>query len=121
MNVDNTEELKIISLCTGYGGLDEGIRRAVYPQQLREIVTVEIEAFNIANLVQKMEVGEMVSCPVWTDLKTFDGERFRGKVHGITGGYPCQPFSHAGVRKGKDDPRHLWPYISEIINTVRPL
>jgi DNA (cytosine-5)-methyltransferase 1 len=38
----------------------------------------------------------------------------------ITGGYPCQPFSHAGKRKGKQDERHLWPYVRDAISALRP-
>ena len=38
----------------------------------------------------------------------------------ITAGYPCQPFSHAGLRKGADDERHLWPYIKTAISILRP-
>lgn len=38
----------------------------------------------------------------------------------MCGGYPCQPFSHAGQRKGADDERHLWPYFAEAIRRVRP-
>ena len=39
----------------------------------------------------------------------------------LTGGYPCQPFSAAGLRKGAEDPRHLWPYIYDHIRTIRPI
>ena len=38
----------------------------------------------------------------------------------LTGGYPCQPFSHAGQRKGTDDERHIWPYVREAIRHLRP-
>lgn len=38
----------------------------------------------------------------------------------ITAGYPCQPFSLAGQRKGEDDPRHLWPHILEATRVLRP-
>lgn len=38
----------------------------------------------------------------------------------ITGGYPCQPFSAAGRRKGTDDERHLWPYVREAVRVLRP-
>ena len=82
---------------------------------------MEIEAFAIANLVAKMEEGRLVPAPVWTNLKTLPVDCFRGRVDILTGGYPCQPFSAAGKRAGADDPRHLWPYIKEIIGAVRPL
>ena len=38
----------------------------------------------------------------------------------LTGGYPCQPFSAAGQRRGKEDPRHLWPWIADGIRLLRP-
>lgn len=38
----------------------------------------------------------------------------------LTGGYPCQPFSQAGRRKGTNDDRHLWPYVREAIRHLRP-
>lgn len=38
----------------------------------------------------------------------------------LTGGYPCQPFSAAGQRKGTDDERHLWPFVREAIRHLRP-
>ena len=38
----------------------------------------------------------------------------------ITGGYPCQPFSHAGNRKGTNDERHLWPYVADSLRVLRP-
>ncbi|WP_217992125.1 DNA cytosine methyltransferase [Caenispirillum bisanense] len=58
--------------------------------------------------------------PVWDDLRTFDGRRWRGCVDILAAGYPCQPFSAAGRRRGPDDPRHLWPDIARIIDEVRP-
>ncbi len=43
-----------------------------------------------------------------------------GEVDLLTGGFPCQPFSVAGKQKGKEDDRHLWPYLIEIVKAVRP-
>jgi len=115
--VDSTQN--IISFCTGYGGIELGIRRAGV--DVRTVVNVEIEAFCCANLAAKIEEGLMDDAPIYTDLKTFPAEIFRGKVHGIIGGYPCQPFSSAGKRKGEKDPRHLWPYIRSHVRAIRPL
>jgi DNA (cytosine-5)-methyltransferase 1 len=78
---------------------------------VRTVCNVEIEAFVQANLVAKTEEGRMDNAPIWTDLKTFPAREFRGKICGLIGGYPCQPFSSAGKRQGEKDPRHLWPYI----------
>lgn len=109
----------ILSLCTGIRGLERGIERAGV--ELNVVTHVEIEAFVIENLVQQMEKSLLAPAPIWTNLKTFDAKPFYGKVHGITGGYPCQPFSTAGKRRGKDDPRHLWPYIKDMVGAIRPL
>ena len=87
---------------------------------MRSVALCEIEAFPIANLVSKMEAGLMESAPIWTDLKTFPWESFRDRVDILTGGYPCQPFSAAGKRAGKEDQRHLWPWIADGIRILRP-
>ena len=119
MSVDNTEEFRCISLCTGYAGIELGLQRVI--PNLRTVAYVEIEAFAAANLVAKMEAGKLDAAPIWTDIKTFPAQGFRNRVHIVTAGYPCQPFSIAGKRKGTDDPRHLWPHIERIIEAVRPV
>ena len=119
INVGITKELPtVISFCSGYGGIERGLELAGVEH--RVIAYVEIEAYVIANLLAKMESGELAPAPVWTNLKTFPAHLFRGAVDIITGGYPCQPFSAAGRRKGEEDPRHLFPYIKEHIKTIRP-
>ena len=118
--MDITKELPtVIAFCAGYGGIERGLELAGFEH--RVIAYVEIEAFAIANLVAKMETGHLPPAPIYTDIKTFPSHLFRGKVDLITGGYPCQPFSAAGQRKGADDPRHLWPYIRRHIKSIRPV
>jgi DNA (cytosine-5)-methyltransferase 1 len=117
-NVDTTETITHVGLCAGYGGIELGLKRVL--PSLRTIALCEIESFAIANLVAKMEAGLMDAAPVWTDLKTFPWESFRDRVDILTGGYPCQPFSAAGKRAGKEDPRHLWPWIADGIRILRP-
>lgn len=123
MNVDHTEKSpivpRVLSFCTGARGIEEGLERVF--GRISELAYVEIEAIAITNLVAEMEAGTLVPTPIWTDLKTFPAEIFRGKVDIITGGYPCQPFSMAGKRKGKEDPRHLWPFIRNHIESIRPV
>ena len=117
--MDNTEELPtVLSFCSGYAGIERGLDLAGINH--RVIAYVEIEAFAIANLVSKMESGQLDPAPIYTNLKTFPSELFRDAVDIITGGYPCQPFSAAGKRLGEKDPRHLWPYIREHIRTIQP-
>ena len=62
----------------------------------------------------------MDAAPIWTNLKTFPWQSFRGTVDILSGGYPCQPFSLAGKRLGIEDPRHLWPFIANGIEIMRP-
>lgn len=119
MHVDNSKELPtVISFCAGYGGIERGLELAGIAH--RVLAYVEIEAFAIANLVAKMEQGELVPAPIYTDLKTFPSDLFRDSVDIITGGYPCQPFSVAGRAQAFDDPRHLFPYILDHVRTIRP-
>ena len=96
-----------------------GLKRVI--PNLRTVAYVEREAYAVANLVAKIEAGQMDAAPIWTDVKTFDGQSFRNRVDIITGGYPCQSFSVAGKRLGAKDPRHLWPYIARIVQAVRPV
>ena len=120
MNVDITKELPtVLSFCSGYGGIERGLDLAGFKH--RTVAYVEIEAYAIANLANKMEAGELLPAPIWSNLKTLPVQPFRDKVDLITGGYPCQPFSAAGQRKGTDDPRHLWPYIRGHIESIRPV
>ena len=116
--MDTTKTTTHIGLCAGYGGIELGLKRAV--PGLRTVALCEVEAFAIANLVAKMEAGQLDPVPIWTDLKTFPYESFHGRVDILTGGYPCQPFSAAGQRKGKQDPRHLWPFIADGIRLLKP-
>ncbi|MBA7687379.1 hypothetical protein ES703_95841 [subsurface metagenome] len=57
---------------------------------------------------------------VWDDAETFDGTAWRGKVDIISAGFPCQPVSVAGKRKGHKDKRWQWPTVRRIVCEVRP-
>lgn len=110
--------LRGLSLCAGIGGIELGISLA-YPNY-RTICYVERESFPAAILAAKMEERALYPAPIWSDVSTFSKEYFPAEVDVITAGYPCQPFSSAGNRKGKEDPRHLWPHISRIIGEYKP-
>lgn len=116
--MDTAQEFTHVGLCAGYEGIALGLKRVI--PSLRTVAYCEIEAFACANLVAKMEAGLLDASPIWTDLKTFPWSSFREKVDILTGGYPCQPFSAAGKRRGHEDHRHLWPYIADGIAAMRP-
>lgn len=107
-----------LALCAGYGGLELGIER-VFPRS-RTVCYVEGEAFAAQHLIKKMEEGSLDVAPIWSNVKTFDGKPWRGKVDWISGGFPCQPYSTAGKQMGEADPRDLWPDFVRIIGEVRP-
>lgn len=108
---------RILSLCTGLGGLDLGIEIAL--RKARVVCAVERDAYCAAVLAQGMEQGHIHQAPIWDDLRTFDGRPWRGSVDCVTAGYPCQPFSVAGQKRGADDPRHLWPEVARIVDECR--
>ena len=86
----------------------------------RAVGYVERDAFAASILVARMEDASLDRAPVWDDVASFDGCPWRGAVDIVTAGYPCQPFSVAGKRRGADDPRHLWPHVARIIGEVKP-
>lgn len=118
MALPSPQNLDGIALCAGAGGLELGVDLAV--PGYRAVCWVERDAYAAAALVARMDDAALDPAPVWDDLVSFDGRPWRGRVDLVTAGYPCQPFSSAGRRRGTDDPRHLWPHVARIVAEVRP-
>ncbi|WP_347975678.1 DNA cytosine methyltransferase [Microbacterium sp. ProA8] len=103
--------MKIGSLCSGYGGLDLGVM---------EVLGGEV-AWHVEYDTAPSKILEhhWPTIPNYGDLTTLDWSTLP-PIEVLTAGYPCQPFSIAGKRKGADDERHLWPYIKDAIRQLRP-
>ena len=110
---------RILSLFSGYGGLDLAVHAAL--RRARTVCYVEREAFVVGVLAARMEAGDLDAAPVWGDVSTFDGAPWRGAVDLVVGGFPCQDISPAGTGAGLDGERSgLWREFARIVREVRP-
>ena len=102
---------RIGSLFTGYGGLDMAVEAAT-GGSLEWYSEIEPAACQVLthHHPDVPNLGDITAIN-WADVAPVDV---------LTGGYPCQPFSTAGNRKGKNDERHLWPYVCAAIDALRP-
>lgn len=104
-------DLRIGSLCTGYGGLDAAVQNV--------FGGTTAWASDIDPGAARIITHRMPGVPNLGDLTTTDWAAVE-PVDIVTGGYPCQPFSTAGKRKGTSDERHIWPYIARALRVLRP-
>lgn len=85
---------------------------------------VEINDYCQRIIAQRIADGILPAAPIFGDVKAFiaDGyaAAYTGLVDVVTGGFPCQPFSVAGKRKGADDERNMWPATIECVRIIRP-
>jgi len=102
--------LTVGSLFAGIGGLDLGLERA--GMTVRWQSEIDPHACRVLG-------KHWPDVPNHGDITTIDWSTVE-PVDVICGGYPCQPFSLAGVRQGESDPRHLWPHFARAIRELRP-
>ena len=102
--------MKIGSLCTGYGGLDMAVEAFFNAEMVWCAENDKYASKLIEQRFNKPNLGDIKQID-WASLEPIDI---------LTAGYPCQPFSNAGQRKGSDDERHIWPHIIKAISILRP-
>jgi DNA (cytosine-5)-methyltransferase 1 len=104
--------VRVGSLCTGIGGAEMALDMMGLKPEVVWYAEFDPKASQL--LADKMpgvpNLGDITKID-WTSLEPVDA---------ITAGYPCQPFSTAGKRRGTDDERHLWPYIADALRVLRP-
>ena len=106
--------MRHVDLCSGIGGFALGFEWAGLSTP---VMFCDIEEW-CRNILKK----HWTNVPIKSDVKELanDPERLVPDCDILTAGYPCQPFSQAGNRKGKEDPRHIWPHIRKIVASKRP-
>ncbi len=103
--------MRIGSLFSGYGGLDMAVASVLGGQ-----VAWHVEYDKAPSRILAHHYPDV---PNYGDVTAVDFTTIE-PVDVLTGGYPCQPFSHAGLRKGTDDDRHLWPHVLRAIREMGP-
>ena len=103
--------VQVLDLFSGIGGFSLGLKRA----GMETIGFCEIDPF-----CRKVLTKHWPDVPIHTDIRGLEGKDYKGRAEIICGGFPCQPFSQAGKRRGTEDDRHLWPEMLRVISEVRP-
>lgn len=99
------------SLFSGIGGFD----LAAEWMGWTNVLNCEIDEF-----CRKVLKYHFPNAKQYADIRTTDFTVWRDRIDVLTGGFPCQPFSVAGKRKGTDDDRYLWPEMLRAIREIRP-
>lgn len=105
-------KLRVLDLFSGIGGFSLGLERT---GGFETVAFCEYEDFP-----RRVLAKHWPETPCFPDVRTLKGTDIDGPVDVICGGYPCQPFSTAGKRQGKEDDRHLWPEFMRLVDELRP-
>lgn len=112
-------KVNVLSLFSGYGGLDLALEIAGVSVEPLCYVERSIQA--AALLADRIEKGALAPAPIWSDIRSFNGAPYRGRVDILTAGYPCQDFSLAGKRAGLSGRRgKCWEQVRRIIGICEP-
>ena len=103
-------KLKLLDLFSGIGGFSLGLESTGY---FETIAFVEKDKF-----CQQVLKKNFKNIPIESEVRNVKGDRYAADI--ITGGFPCQPFSVAGKRRGTDDDRYLWDETIRIIRECKP-
>jgi DNA (cytosine-5)-methyltransferase 1 len=106
--------MKVLDLFSGIGGFSHGLDKVGF----KTVAFCEMDKY-CKLVLQKHWKG----VKIYNDVKELKGEEIikeHGTIDIVVGGFPCQPFSIAGARKGTDDNRHLWPEMFRIIKELKP-
>ena len=103
--------MKVLDLFSGIGGFSLGLEGA----GMETVAFCEKDSF-----CRKVLAQHWPNVPIHEDIRDLDGQSYWGTVDVVCGGFPCQPFSVAGLRQGKDDDRHLWPEMLRVIRECQP-
>jgi DNA (cytosine-5)-methyltransferase 1 len=110
------KKLQHLDLFSGIGGFSLGLESAGLAKTVAFCDT--------DNFCQEVLKKHWPKVPIFSDVKELTYEKLKtngiNKIDIITGGYPCQPFSVAGRKKGEEDPRHVWPEYFRLIKELRP-
>lgn len=103
---------KVLDLFSGIGGFSIGLERT---GGFKTVAFCEIEKFP-----QKVLKKHWPDVPIYNDIRSLDGTQFKGSIDVVCGGFPCQPYSKAGKRRGSEDDRALWPEMLRVIQESNP-
>lgn len=113
--------MRELSLFSGAGG---GLLATQHLLKWQTIGYVEIDEYCQKILRQRQLDGFLHKAPIFTDINAFIdsgcAKLYRGVTDVITAGFPCQPWSRAGKKKGKEDIRNLWPQTLRTIQIIKP-